>query len=213
MLIKSLEEIAARILQNTSGIFPQQKRKIELVEKAFKPAARVERDFEEWCKSVVSECPRYPIAAYLKVVDSRLREIQIVQQQEAPKDSRVDAISALTYKLTRRPAPPKPVRELLKLYTVEEITSALTEYAEGLDDRELSWAPRAFFVENGGEAIILARRGRFAEAEQQFRQEQAEKNYLNELAEGTQREADERARQRESAAKEIKNPSAEELFG
>ena len=54
------------------------------------------------------------------------------------------------------------VAELLALYPSDEVRGALTEFAEGLTERELKTAIRNFYA-NGGlgaSAVILARRRR-----------------------------------------------------
>jgi hypothetical protein len=206
MLIKSLPKIAARILKNTWGIPQAYKQKLELVQEAYGSAA-VDSDFE-WCIEVKDNNPRYPVTEYLKVIDSRLGS---APKEEAP-DPRVAEISALTYKLTRRPAPPKQVRDLLAQFAIEEIIAALTEYIEGIEERELAYAPRMFFVDGGCAAIITARKQRDQDRLKQIQRDVAEKNMLDGLINQEHKKSEEQDRQREIRDAEPR-PSAEDLFG
>lgn len=206
MLIKSLPKIAARVLKNTWGIPPQFKSKLELVQEAY-GMALVEADFERWCLEVQDRQPRYPVSEYLKVIDSRLGS--------APKeehDLRIEEISALTYKLTRRPAPPKNVRELLTQFSLEEITNALQEYIGGIEDRELAFAPRMFFVDGGCGAIITARRQREQDRQKQIQKDAEEKNLIASLVAEEKRKSDAADFLRAVEAAQPK-ATAEDLFG
>lgn len=207
MLIKSLPKIAARVLKNTWGIPPQFKSKLELVQEAY-GSAIVETDFENWCEEVKENNPRYPITEYLRVIDSRLGS--------APKAETVDPmiaeISALTYKLTRRPAPPKNVRELLEQFSAVEITQALSEYVEGIEEREFPYAARTFFVDGGCAAVISARKSREEDRRRQTEREQQESNLILNLVEQERAKSDEEDRRRQQRDA-VPEPSAEELFG
>lgn len=207
MLIKSLPRIAAKILKNTWGVPPQFKQKLELVREAYGQGA-VEEDFENWCKESTEKNPRYPVTEYLKVIDSRLGSAP--KQDEA--DPRIEEISALTYKLTHRPAPPKNVRELLTQYNSFEITEALREYVEGIEDRELPYAARTFFVDGGCGAIISARKSREKDRQDQIERDKNEKKLIENLVEKERIKSEEDDQVRE-AKKAEPSPTAEELFG
>lgn len=207
MLIKSLPKIAARILKNTWGLPPQYKQKLDLVQEAY-GASAVETDFENWCEEVKDNNPRYPVNEYLKVIDSRLGSAP----KEDVLDPRIAEISAVTYKLTRRPAPPKYVRDLLTQFTREDILAALNEYVEGIEERELAYAPRMFFVDGGCAAIITARSQRAVDRQKQIQKDAAEKNMLDGLIENERQKSEEIDRQLE-LRKAMPQPSAEDLFG
>ena len=207
MLIKSLPKIAARILKNTWGVPPQFKQKLELAQEAYGTAA-VETDFENWCEEVRDNNPRYPVSEYLKVIDSRLGSAP----KENEKDPRVEEISALTYKLTRRPAPPKAVRELLAQFSQEEITAALIEYIEGIEERELAYAPRTFFNDGGCGAVISARKSREQDRFDAMKRDAEEKTLIDSLVEKERVKSDEADRVRDAKNAEP-GPTAEELFG
>ena len=161
-LMKELPRVAARILKNTRGVYPEMKSRMQLVAEAYSTAAVVS-DFETWCREMLTsgESSRYPISDYLKVVDSRLGS--------APKDSQlnlndpqVGELSALTYSLTSVLPSSRSVAELLAVYSLDEIEGALVEFAEGLTERELKTSMRNFYA-NGGAgaaAVISARRKR-----------------------------------------------------
>jgi len=207
MLIKTLPKIAARVLKNTWGVLPQMKPRLELVEEAY-GAAAVEKDFEQWCEEVKDINPRFPVPEYLKLIDSRLGSVP----KEDERDPRVEEISALTYKLTRRPAPPKNVRELLSQYSLEEIASALQEYVEGIEDRELAYAARTFFVDGGCTAVIISRRQREADRQKQIHKDAEEKRLIAALVEKERLKSEEEDRLLEESANEPK-PTAAQLFG
>lgn len=186
---------------------PQMKSRLELLEAAYGVAA-VERDFEEWCEEVKDRNPRYPVSEYLKVVDSRLGTVP----KEEENDPRIEELSALTFKLTHRPAPPKYVRELLTKYTLAEIRSALIEYTDGIEERELAYAARAFFVEGGCGAIIMALKNRERDRREQVARDAEEKNLIAGLVEKEKLKSDEEDRQREERNARP-TPTAEEMFG
>lgn len=207
MLIKSLPKIAARVLQNTKGLPPQYKQRLELIQEAY-GVSTVELDFEKWCEESKDRRYSYPVSEYLKVIDSRLGSAP----KEDEHDPRVEEISALTYKFTRRPASPKYVRELLIQFTLDEITSALKEYVEGIEDRELAYATRMFFVDGGCGAIIAARRQREQDRQKQIQKDAAENNLLDALVAVEHHESEKQDRLREALAAQP-TPTAEQLFG
>lgn len=206
MLIKSLPKIAARVLKNTWGLPPQYKSKLELVQEAYGTNA-VEIDFEKWCEEVKDSNPRYPVSEYLKVIDSRLGSAP----KDEEKDPRIEDISALTYKLTHRPAPPRHVRELLAQYSLDEITSALREYIEGIEDRELAYAPRTFFVEGGCGAIITARKQRETDRRAAIEREGQEKKIIAGLVEQERAKSEQQDKIREQNSR--LTPRVEDMFG
>ena len=138
------------------------KGRFELLSEAYS-SALVVADFEDWCceRKKMDENPRYPISEYMKVVDSRLGS--------APEEPKVDIknpvvqeLVSLTFELTGVLPSAISVAELLALYPSDEVRGALTEFAEGLTERELKTAIRNFYA-NGGlgaSAVILARRRR-----------------------------------------------------
>lgn len=207
MLIKSLPKIAARVLKNTWGVPPQYKQKLELIQEAYGQAA-VENDFTAWCEEVKDTNPRYPVTAYLKVVDSRLGSAS----KDDEKDPRIAEISAVTYRLVHRPSPPRSVQEMLVIFSADEIISALNEYVEGIEEREYSFAVRAFFIEGGCAAIITARKQREQERQKQVQQEKHEMALLDSLIEKNRKKREDEDRQ--SADEDAEpQPTAEELFG
>lgn len=158
-LMKELPRIAARVLKNTRGVYPELKSRLGLVAEAY-GAAAVARDFDDWCNSQ-TESPRYPISEYLKVVDARLGNATEVVTLDL-KNPVVGELVSLTYELTGVLPSALSVAELLALYPEVEVRAALTEFAEGLTERELKTSMRTFFA-NGGtgaSAVIMARRRR-----------------------------------------------------
>lgn len=158
-LMKELPRIAARVLKNTRGVYPELKSRLGLVAEAYGTAA-VAKDFEQWCGNL-AETPRYPISEYLKVVDSRLGNAEEFIALDL-KNPAVPELASLTYELTGVLPSSISVAELLNLYSVDEVRAALTEFAEGLTERELKTSMRTFFA-NGGtgaSAVIMARRRR-----------------------------------------------------
>lgn len=161
-LMKEMPRVAARVLKNTRGVYPEMKSRIGLVAEAYTTAAVV-RDFESWCGERVDagDTPRYPISDYLKVVDSRLGSAPEDSQLDL-KNPQIEEISSMTYELTSVLPSAKSVAELLAVYSLDEVKGALTEFAEGLTERELKTSMRNFYA-NGGAgaaAIISARRRR-----------------------------------------------------
>lgn len=207
MLIKSLPKIAARVLQNTKGLPPQYKQRLELIQEAY-GVAGVEADFENWCEEFKDRRFLYPVSEYLKVIDSRLGSAP----KEDEPDERIGEISALTYKLTRRPAPPKNVRELLAQFSKDEITSALQEYVEGIEERELAYAPKTFFVDGGCAAVISSRRQKIQDRENLVEANKKEKVLLDDLIAVERRKSEATMREIERQAAEVP-ATADELFG
>ena len=158
-LMKELPKIAARVLHNTRGVYPEMKGRIALLAEAYGTAA-VARDFEEWCQSS-TEHPRYPISEYMKIVDSRLGSASEETQLDL-KNPQVGELVSMTYELTSVLPSAKSVAELLAAYPIEEIKSALVEFSEGLTERELKTSMRNFYANGGAgaSAVILARRRR-----------------------------------------------------
>lgn len=207
MLFKNLPKIAARILHDTKGLPPQYKQRLELVQEAY-GSSTVEIDFEKWCEESKDHGYRYPVSEYLKVIDSRLGDAP----KEDENDPRVETISALTYKLTRRPAPSKNVRELLMQFSLEDIASALQEYVDGIEDREYAFAARMFFVDGGCGAIITSRRQRDQDRKNQIEKDAQEKNLIASLVAEEKRKSDAEDLKRESDAAKPK-PTGAQLFG
>jgi hypothetical protein len=157
-LRKELPRIAARVLENTH-VFPKHlKEKYELIEEAF-GAARVLRDFEDWCNEVKEQNPRYPLTKYMIVVDSRLGRATTEPEPDV-KDPAVAEICALTYKLTGETPSARAVAKLRLSYDAAEIKAALTEYASKLEEKEFKSGVRTFFTDGGATAVIYARRNR-----------------------------------------------------
>jgi hypothetical protein len=163
-LMKELPRIAARVLKNTRGVYPELKSRLGLLAEAY-GAAAVARDFDEWC-TALAETPRYPISEYLKVVDSRLGKAGEIPAPLDLKNPVVGELASLTYELTGTLPSATSVAELLNLYPGDEIKAALTEFADGLTERELKTAMRTFFANggSGASAVILARRRRASSA-------------------------------------------------
>ena len=176
-LMKELPKIAARVLHNTRGVYPEMKLRIGLLAEAYGTVA-VARDFEEWCMGLDPgfPTPRYPISEYLKVVDSRLGSASEESQLDL-KNPQVGELVSMTYELTSVLPSAKSVAELLAAYPIEEIKSALVEFSEGLTERELKTSMRNFYA-NGGAgaaAIISARRRREANVNRSGESKQAAK--------------------------------------
>lgn len=154
-LMKEMPKVAAKVLKNTRGIWPDFKSRINLLADAY-GAAAVLRDFEEWCESKKGEPTRYPISDYLKVVDSRLGSVEILDT----KNPQVAELISLVYELTSVLPSAEHVAELLAVYPMEEVKPALIEYAENLTEKETKTAIRNFFAHGGAgaSAVILARR-------------------------------------------------------
>jgi hypothetical protein len=159
-LMKEMPKIAARVLKNTRGVYPEAKARLALIAEAYGTAA-VLADFEDWCNGkVLSGDPvRYPISEYMKVVDFRLGSAP-EEQKVSTEDPRVVELISMTYELTGTLPSGVSVAELLALYSIQEIKDALTEFTEGLTERELKTSMRNFYANGGAgaSAVILARR-------------------------------------------------------
>ena len=171
-------------------------------------AVVVEADFEKWCEEIRDNHPRYPVSEYLKVINARLGP----ESKENDIDPGVGEISALTYKLTHRPAPSIAVRELLAQFNIAEIAAALIEYVEGLEERELAYAPRVFFNDGGCAAVISARKSREQDRLDAMKRDAEEKTLIDSLVEKERVKSDEEDRVREAKNTEP-GPTVEELFG
>jgi hypothetical protein len=134
------------------------KDKFELIEEAYGRAA-VEADFEKWCREVQDKNPRYPLTEYVKVVDSRLGP-EFAEKRADVDDPRVSQITATAYEMTGVLPSARSIAKLLLAAPPEEIIAALKEYVTTLDENEYKTGMRAFFTENGGIAVIIARKGR-----------------------------------------------------
>ena len=157
-LMKELPKVAARILKNTRSAHPDMKSRFALLSEAYGSAAVV-TDFEEWCEDNKTAQIPYPISAYMKVVDSRLGSAPKESSLNI-KDPQVAELVSMTYELTSVLPSAISVAELLAVYPLDEVKAALTEFAEGLTERELKTSMRMFYA-NGGSgaiAVITARR-------------------------------------------------------
>lgn len=213
-LIKSLEKIAAKELKNTWGALPQMKERFELIREAY-GASEVEQDFTKWCVEVKDRNPRYPIAEYLKVVDSRfMNKLGLVPSEETfeQQDARVEEISAITFQLTGRTAPSKYVRELLIRFSLNDIVDALREYVGGIENRELAYVAKMFFTDGGCGAVLAARKQKEQSRLEQIKKDAWEKTLINSLVEDARRksEAEDVARIADEAKPK---PTADDLFG
>ena len=159
-LMKELPKIAARVLKNTRCVHPEMKSRMALLTEAY-GAAAVARDFEAWCIEHQNEQTQYPISAYLKIIDSRLGAAPPPSELDI-KNPQVGELVSMTYELTSVLPSAVSVAELLALYSMEEIKAALTEFADGLTERELKSSIRNFYANGGAgaSAVILARRRR-----------------------------------------------------
>jgi uncharacterized protein YdaU (DUF1376 family) len=70
----------------------------------------------------------------------------------------IERLSGLCYTLTRKTPNPVDVRKLLDDYRVAELESALREYVDGIEDRELPYVELSFFAQGGAVGVIHARR-------------------------------------------------------
>lgn len=164
-LMKELPKIAARVLQNTRGVYPDLKPRLELLEEAY-GAAAVARDFELWCKAIsgmMDSIPRYPISDYLKVIDTRLGSAAEEVQLDT-KNPQVAELVSLSYELTNVLPSATAVAKLLAIYTLDEVKAALVEFIESLEEKHVRGGMHLFYKDGGADAIILARRRRATHA-------------------------------------------------
>ena len=157
-LQKSLPRIAARVLHNTHVGLSRMKEKFELIEEAYGRSA-VEADFEKLCLEIQDRNPRYPLTAYVKVVDARLGPA-FAEAHADLKDPHISEISAVVYELTGVLPSVRSVANLLASCEAVEILGAFREFATTLDEKETKSGVRTFFAEGGAAAVILARRRR-----------------------------------------------------
>jgi hypothetical protein len=167
-LSKTLPRIAAIVLHNTH-VFPKNlKEKFELIATAY-GAATVEADFEEWCEGLVEKGtnPRYPITEYVKVVDERLGK-SFEEKKADLKDPRIVEIASLSYSETGFVPSGRSVGNLLLDFSLDEIKSALVNYASTLNDKEVKSGMKTFFTEGGAAAVIMTFRKRNPKTEEKF---------------------------------------------
>jgi hypothetical protein len=156
-LVKDMQKIAARKLQNTRGVPRNMKDKLELIDLAFGRAA-VLVDFEAWCDENADRTLPYPVTEYLRMIDARLGNTSKVD----PADERIKQLVAVTYELTSILPHSRAVRELLALHSAEEIMAALKEFVLTIDEKDMKASIRAFFDDQGASAVIYSRKKREA---------------------------------------------------
>lgn len=167
-LTKTLPRIAAVVLHNTH-VFPKNlKEKFELIATAY-GAATVEADFEEWCQEQVEKVlnPRYPITEYMKVIDERLGK-SFEEKKADLKDPNIVDVASLSYSETGFVPSARSVGNLLLDFSVDEIKSALVNYASTLNEKEAKSGMKTFFTEGGAAAVIMTFRKRNPKPEEKF---------------------------------------------
>jgi hypothetical protein len=157
-LEKELRMISSKTLANSHRFPPQFKEKLEFLVAAHGTFA-IAREFQEWCDARRSEKIQYPIIEFMKEVDSIFGG---APEQLDLKDPRILEISALVFERTDILPSHKAVAELLQTYSMEELTGAIREYTDKIEDGQARSAMRRFFAEGGAGAVILARRQRAA---------------------------------------------------
>lgn len=162
-LMMSLPRIAAPILQKTFMSPRNLREKFSLIEEAYGVTV-VEDDFGKWCLEVKDNPPKYPVTAYLKLIDSRLGKTPL-EPHANTKEPIIAEIGALSYKMTGVLPSTRSIANLRLSYEADEIKAALTEYASSLDAKEYKPGMKTFFTEGGASAVIYARRQRKGEAE------------------------------------------------
>jgi hypothetical protein len=147
-----IDTLAGRVL-GCSSFAPQEREKLRNAAEVF-GSAEVLSDLEKWAEENNASELSYPLSAYLKVVDSRLR--QAAPKKEKNQD--VIRIGAEAFRLTRHTPLDYKVIELLEHYSVDEIIASFQEYVNGLSEKEIGYAVKNFFNFGGADAVILARR-------------------------------------------------------
>jgi hypothetical protein len=158
VLPKKLALIAADRLKNTRGVHPNQKDRLQLIEKAY-GAGWLEKDFADWCEDARVENRNYPypISEYLKVVDARYRTGEVKSGIVDADDPNITAVAARVYELTGRTPSKFEVQAYLEKNSAADIIAAFEEYFSGLDEREQKYAVRNAFHEGGLAAVLAIR--------------------------------------------------------
>ncbi len=160
MLIKRLSKIAAKELRNTRGVAPQWKEKLTLVGEAY-GEVEVEKDFLDWIDEIRNNPPEYPISVYLKIVDERFKS---TEQSAAQNNPNIVRLSAQAFEVTGRTPSNGDIVGALEKYSADMIHEAFRNYISGLDERELKYATRNFYVYGGLDAIIEVQKKKIAGA-------------------------------------------------
>ena len=171
-LLRELQKTAADVLKNTC-VMPLDIRhdledKCELMILAHGGAGTVLADFAAWCREHLDAKPAYPISEYAKVVDIRLGGAPETDDK---------AVAARAYELTRYMPTDKSVATLLLDFSQEEILGALAEF-ESLSENngeDVAEAMKTFWTKGGASTIILARRQKEKEAEEEYCREERER--------------------------------------
>jgi len=150
MSIKKLSKIIAQELKNTYGVAPQYKERLTLVEAAY-GEFEVEKDFLDWVDEVRNNPPQYPIALYLKIVDDRFR---FAEESTTKGDPNVVRLSAQAFEKTGRTPSNRDVASALEKWPVDDVLAAFQRYIAGLDEKELKYAARNFYVYGGLDALM-----------------------------------------------------------
>ena len=90
-----------------------------------------------------------------------------------PAGKEAEEVGAAVFTACKQPASEASIRAMLKTCTATEIIDAFKAYAEPLDDNDRKWAPKVFFKDGSGKAIILARKQEKAAKELAARNEAA----------------------------------------
>lgn len=160
LLAKQLEKTAAKLFQRTSGVqvrFESQMEQIALMSTAYGDAS-VLADFEEWAKTAKS---RFPIADYLRVVDSRLGTTSnsvVVSTEDPEYLALLKVIHRDTGDFPKKAA----VQRLLsKGFTYEDLFAMWQDYIMELpeDSNKTASAMIDGFFEDGGFQVVYMKAG------------------------------------------------------
>jgi hypothetical protein len=156
-ITKMLFQAAGKELQwfGPSRLQPQEVAKLEYMAATYGKAV-IESDFEAWAEEVRGQDLPYPVSAYIRIADNRLKTINSTTERE--NDSRIAEISAAVFSLTARTPHQADIVKLLEKYSDSEINEAFKKYVSNLDDFEMKFSIKNFFRDGGADGVILALR-------------------------------------------------------
>lgn len=134
---------------------PQDVYKVESMAAAYGKSV-VLSDFESWAEEVRGQDISYPVSAYIKLADARLKQVN--ESGERQDDPRIMEIVTSVVSVCQRIPLQSDIKKLLEKYDAPEIKSAFEWYVSNLDNYEMKFSVKNFFRDGGGEGVILARR-------------------------------------------------------